>query len=219
MSTPWQPILTGAQLAAADGLIGELLERVLKDAARTDLPPGLSIGKAGLALALAETARARRSSVLAERAEQVLVEAMESISNGALELSLFGGLCGVGWAIEQLRAMGPTELEGSEDLDELVATAIERWSGTFDLVSGVSGIAVYALTRSAPAAERARGAAVHWLERSARNDEAGAFWVKPGMDGRDLGVARGLPGVINVLARLDSAGSGNARGLVNFGHK
>jgi hypothetical protein len=139
---------------------------------------------------------------------------------GATQLSLYGGLAGIGWTLcHVLESDAESGLAVIDDalLDVL---AIERWPGAHDLVQGLVGLGVYFLERiaqgQAPIARDGLARVVHHLERMATRTDDGATWhtalaILPASlanefpDGYfDCGVAHGVPGTIAMLGRAAS---------------
>ena len=138
------------------------------------------------------------------------------------EAALFEGRTGVSWVLAHLDGrvfeLGDDDPNAAMDsaLLELLETPIE----CFDLVSGLTGLGVYALERlPRPAAQRALERIVGHLEDLAEVDGGGARWFTPAAllspDARslsphghwDLGMAHGGAGVVAFLAHVRAAGA------------
>jgi len=163
---------------------------------------------------------------------QCCVERLNSGIEAANEydLSLFGGLSGLGWTVEHVASLliNPTDDGGTkcviaetEDLNEQIDTALlghlrERPRNfPFDLISGLVGFGVYFLERW-PSQTACEGLALvgEQLTRRAEHSPDGATWLTEprflpdwqradSPNGHyDLGVAHGIPGVLYLLAQL-----------------
>ena len=149
--------------------------------------------------------------------------------------SLYQGLAGVLWSAEHL--LDGLGYESGSDLSDgpclanrLIAKYLERitdkgrrssgfegWSGHYDLVSGLTGLGVFALERPyEPCRRELIEAIVGWLDAHAEHLPDGITWRTPNdfvlaETGRqsvhpvyNLGVAHGVPGIIAFLGRVYS---------------
>lgn len=153
-------------------------------------------------------------------AEAALDRAVQAVAEQRMSASFMQGFPGVAWAIEHLgQNDGADDGNGAVD-DALVALLdVPRWSGPYDLVSGLVGLGVYGLARrhtgsgrkvAELAFERLRGGSepadggVTWftppelIPPSARERVPGGYY--------NLGLAHGVPGVVAFLAHAHRAG-------------
>jgi hypothetical protein len=127
---------------------------------------------------------------------------------------LFGGLAGLGWAVEHVirqlnrfRASSNRDsratdgLNGDTDAALLLELQRGRWRGSYDLVSGLTGIGSYFLKRlPAPNAKVGLELVLAHLEAA-----AGPATILNGK----LGVANGLAGLLYLLSEAAAAGVGS----------
>ena len=192
--------------ALLDSITSELLDDVALDAA----------------LFLAQRGEAEQNPRWMKRAIEHLNTAI--LSADALystrTFHLFGGLSGLGWAIEhlmrqlnRLRASKNRQGRATEGLNDDTDTALllelqrGRWIGSYDLGSGLTGVGTYFLKRlPAPKARLGLELVLAHLEAAA---PATIF------DGKQ-GVADGLAGVLYLLSEAAAVkvGSPGTRGLL-----
>ncbi len=141
-------------------------------------------------------------------------------SGGAQRIALYGGLSGATWVLAHI-----TDDDDGEHapLDEAIFDALRRdmpWTGDYDLIAGLSGIAVMYLERLRAGSARATAALAHVvfeLDQLAVRDGDAITWFTPvallprwqaetAPEGYfNFGVAHGVPGTIAVLARIATA--------------
>jgi lantibiotic biosynthesis protein len=200
----WCPIvdrpLRARTVAAIDRLAGMLREPDARASA------SLALGDAGTAVLFAYLARAGYPVRGAGRVARRYAErAAAAVATTAMPLGLFGGAAGVAWMLQHLRGR---ELPGADvcaDFDAVLLRAVARgaFDGTYDLVSGLAGIGIYALERR----DRALLAAVvdRLAARSVEHD-GGAVWIAAGSDVVDVGTAHGIAGIVAVLGQAHAVG-------------
>jgi lantibiotic modifying enzyme len=169
----------------------------------------------------------------AERAAQLVEKAAETLAVQPLPPNLYTGFAGVAWAMEHLRGRlfeeDSEEDDPVQEIDEALSVPLQRspWMGDYDLITGLVGLAVYALERlPRPAAVGLLSSIVDRLSERADISEEGAAWfTKPEelpewqrefhpRGSYNLGVAHGLPAVVAVLAGAVAAGIEKARPLL-----
>lgn len=248
MRQSWRPILSGASRSGAVEAIGGI-ERATRLDSHRAIEPGLSSGLAGRLLlecylaeagqlpagvlvpTLARALRAIEQDVLAPGLFAGLAGVGWTLAHLRSRATAIRAGCGVGTkeaadgvyesqAIEILEHPDAVEdllRQVDEALGEFVSTLAEP--SEFDLISGTTGITVYAL-------ERSRGRApiplvdlcISRLLTTVDRSRGGARWYSPPevlhrrsrarfeTGHYDLGVAHGLPGVISVLASARQLG-------------
>jgi hypothetical protein len=151
-----------------------------------------------------------------DRSGAALADAVASLAHSRVHADLFGGTTALGWAIAHLTSGDMTELTCGR-IDAALLEQIRTWSGTYDLVAGVTGIGVYALERGEAGRPLAH-AVLDFLQRAAVPRPLGCAWHTPAshLPGWqqetaptgywNLGMAHGSPGVIALLARFVAAG-------------
>jgi len=199
----WQPVVDGnlrAQALAAAAEIARAL-RVPTDLqtdsgeSRASLPGG----HAGLALLFAYLAEADVGDHdFPEVAIRYLESAIAAASDDDIGPALHGGLTGTAWTVEHLRARwfnSDDDPNGDVDSALLACVSQSPWHGSYDLISGLVGIGVYALERlpgrplagsSATRSSRDSGSpsrvstAIEILEQITSRFEEMAVWVPGG---------------------------------------
>jgi hypothetical protein len=178
---------------------------------------------ADLALVHAYLARAQGTLEHVRRATEFLDAAIDGA--GALRApGLHGGFCGVAWTVEHLRAalFDGTAGDPNEDVDHVLLELLtDAWTGPYDLIGGLVGLAVYAAERLANGSTTELPTAiatqlVTWGQRAAwmtppellardQRELAPGGW-------RNLGVAHGIPGAAVVLSWADATDLQGSRG-------
>ena len=206
---PQRPLLSGALRDEAHQLAGRLSTTLRPVAAAGPGDASLASGSAGLAVCSSQFGRTRADQEAAEAALAHLEVAVDAVVASTLGSSLYSGFVGVAWAVELVdRLLGSGGEDASGDIDEALARLLRRYpeDAPYDLTSGLTGLGVYALAcwPRLGAVQSARGV-VEQLDRRARQDGDGIFWMSPqraDLPRRvDLGVAHGIAGVIAFLAR------------------
>jgi lantibiotic modifying enzyme len=204
----WSALLQGEPAEHAKSVVAEIVSEL--EGHPLSVEPGLK-GDASIALLLAQCRRPTASY----RLEGALRQILEHPST----ISLFSGISGVAWLLDQFAHRESAE----ELLSHLDATIwqyldISQWNERFDLVSGLAGAGVYAATRSSSTDYRLTERILSHFEAAAVADEAGVRWRTSARflpEARraafphgvvDLGVAHGVPGVIGMLGHFVDAG-------------
>jgi lantibiotic biosynthesis protein len=152
------------------------------------------------------------------------------ILEGASELhdfDLYQGLAGVGWLLHHFKTLDTSnELQLAPDCcadvdDILIELAgSPGWQHHYDLISGLVGIGVYALSHpDLGVGARLFGCVIDRLVETSESDQCGTSWrtptrLLPSVDERmrypngnfNLGIAHGIPGVIALLGKGLSKG-------------
>jgi hypothetical protein len=192
---------------------------------------GLAAGLTGIALAHVALERVFPAAGHTQRAEEAITESIERLGKETLGPDLYAGFAGVAWVIDQLAGNGEEE-DGCSVIDDALAQYLDHapWTETYDLISGLVGIGIYALDRlprkKAAAlidavvghlAETADHAPPHAHKRNGNGKARGRghkelswrsnpLWIpeqyrKNTMDW-NLGLAHGVPAVIAFLGRV-----------------
>lgn len=223
-TTSWQPILTGSLREKAWMTIDDIAAAL--EAVPAQRPQRSAERFAAEALLRGYLARVQPAARHHERRQQAGEGALEAVASTRLGFALHGGFTFVGWVTEHLDALtadaaGQGDEDSCEALDDalLGLLRVERWAFTYDLISGLVGIGVYALERlPRPAARACLERVVDHLLATAEHTTAGATWrtrpeLMPSKDRQawpagyyNLGVAHGVPAVIALLAAARSHG-------------
>jgi lantibiotic modifying enzyme len=183
----------------------------------------LAGGTAGLAVFYGYLSRVSSSARDERRASRFLAEADDAVATVTMAPSLYDGFTGVAWATAHLDEKLSDGDGGyaTDSVDDALNDYVNRpgWDGEYDLVSGLVGLAVYALERlPARAAVECLEGIVDRLGEIAETAREGMTWFTPPdhlpdwqrnrcPDGYyNLGLAHGVPGVIAVLASTCAAG-------------
>ena len=223
---PWEPILDGTQrdraLEAIEAVADATLEcswdptRHASD--RNADAASLAAGRAGVALLHGYLSLAgHRRAHHAHSALDLLDAAAVALEHTAMTAGLYGGFTGIAWADAHLTSRLPADAD--DDRHDAVDQAVEHhlsqapWPGDYDLISGLTGLGVYALERrQSPRGEPMFARVVEQLALMAERQGRGVTWHRsPRLHLTaaraaeypsgyyDLGVAHGAPGVIALL--------------------
>ncbi len=230
----WQPVLEGADLKRARGIIGEI-EAVLCDPPPAWTPQeaseevqkvsnaSLADGWAGLAVFYGYLHHACPDKGYDERAISFLEGSIAIIGALPTQPSLYSGFTGVAWTIEHLQGSCLTEEDEdpNESIDQNMQSFLEisPWPGDYDLISGLVGFGVYALERwRRPSGARLLEIVIDRLDEIARRKDEGITWFTPpellpehqrkkATEGYyNLGLAHGMPAVIALLGMTHATG-------------
>lgn len=190
--------------------------------------PSLGGGHAGYALFFACLHQHRPAQGFDERALAHIDRAIELLASAQTLASLYSGFTGVAWVVERLQHLLGLEPDDelNAEIDQTLCEYLDQspWLRQFDLISGLAGYAVYALSRlPRPLAVTCLERVVDRLAELAEERPEGITWHTPAEhlwpetrddfpEGYDnLGVAHGVPGVIAVLAQICAAGIARAK--------
>lgn len=234
MTGNWQPLLEGPDAEQVSEAVHEIAAALPEADSLTQEARGASLaaGQAGLALFYSYLALAENDEAQADRAAALLDGAVEALATTPLPPMLYVGFPGVAWVAEHLqgRLFEPGDDDPNLDVDEALLGALDRspWPGDYDLITGLTGLGVYALERlpRRSAAACLEKIVEQLAERSERRPE-GVTWFTPPErlpqwqreihpNGYyNLGVAHGVPAVVTLLAGAAAAGLDRARPLLD----
>ena len=224
-----EPLLSGEARRDAMRVLRDLSAVFLATHPAAVRNPTFADGLAGIAVVHAALDAVLPNVGHMRRADAALEAAIRGVAAKPLGPSLLDGFPGIAWVAATLGRANADELR---PIDEALETALDRahWRGSFDLVSGLSGIGVYALEGPPRTATRRLIARVlERLEESARRPPActthgekradrlawrterrwsPAAARRAGRGRWNLGVAHGTPGVVALLGRIVSADVG-----------
>lgn len=196
---------------------------------REQLGMSLAGGSAGTALFFGHLSRLPGFERWQARSHQQLEAAIQALRPGTAP-SLFGGYVGVAWTIEHLtrEVFGRDSEDPNADVDAALLQILEagRWGRRLDLVSGITGIGLYALDRAErPSSRRILQHILLELDALTTGDGRFQSWLTPAHllspwaaasspEGHfDLGMAHGVPGILALLAGIHAAGIGRGKAL------
>lgn len=238
MDSNWRPLLEGPQADQALRTVREIADALptVDDPKAEFRQASLAGGRAGEALFYAYLALHTGEEAAAELAAERLDQSVEALANTPMSPSFYSGFPGVAWTLEHLQRrlfesdpepadIAEEEEEAAADpfleIDEALLGPLARspWTGEYDLISGLSGLGVYALERlpRPTAATMLERIVDRFAELAERRDDGVAWFTQPERlpdwqrelhprGNYNLGVAHGLPGVLPVLAGACAAG-------------
>lgn len=232
----WRPLLEGDLARRALHAVEDVARALESYTPADDLRfPALG-GAAGEAVLHAYLALHNGGDQQAERAAARLETAAEALATTVMPPGLYSGFSGVAWVSEHLQARlfepDPEDDDPNREIDQ----ALLDYLGTlteadeYDLISGVTGLGVYARERLAcPSGALLLERVVDHLAAQAETGPEGTAWFTPpsrlpewqrelhpqGL--YNLGVAHGIPGVVALLAIACQGGvaAGRARPLLD----
>ena len=234
----WTTLLDGALREQALHAVDEIAQ-ALSDCKELE-GPSLSGGLAGRAFLFAELERGRPHHGHLGHAERLIQQATVALEQQPLLPWLHGGFAGIAWSVEQLGTLGVASVDDMGEIDDVLRelTARHPWHGEYDLIRGLVGLGVYALSRlPRPAAVSSLEDVVARLDERATKDSTGVSWWTPPhhlpphqrslypQGYFNMGAAHGIPAVVALLALIARAGvsehkarelaSGGARWLLS----
>jgi hypothetical protein len=173
-------------------------------------------GPSGLALTNGVVARALQDHSFSERAERLLQVSIDMAASTPLVSGYLSSFASLGFVTDYLSRLvdGAAYADGA-DIDEIVAGILDREADRLrlDLLGGLVGAGVYALSRTTPAADDCIRIVIRELRTRAVECADGMFWFRSGRFTSeyeqthfgnaviDLGVAHGLAGIIGFLGQ------------------
>jgi lantibiotic modifying enzyme len=219
----WRPLLENEEREQAWDAIRDIASGLRETVERVTVAsdPSLNDGTAGMAVFYAHLAAATGEEEWSDCAGRLVEQAIDAVADRPLTPWLHGGFAGVGWALKHIEPMLFEEPDEDDAISEWLAAALEPpvQRGDFDLISGLTGYAVYALEAlPRPAAARVIDRVLERLAEIGEAADGGFTWFTPPnmlpewQLGRvphgyyNLGVAHGVPGVISMLASCAASG-------------
>jgi hypothetical protein len=223
----WQPLIVDpVRRAAISEVIVEIVDAVA--AWRRDQPTS-SDDDTDYATLRIYTATDDTVPDLEDETGEALASAITKLEHNHAP-GLFGGAARVAFAVGHLSSGDDADL-ACEMIERSLLRFLGQPTETYDLITGLVGIAVPVLQRIAdrkasPSSEPVARGILDQLERLARPMDTGLSWHTPAAllpewqrvqapDGyTNLGLAHGIPGVVAILARYIAAGVDAARARV-----
>ena len=193
----------------------------------------LSAGSAGIALFYGYLASATKDARASDICVSLLERAIEAVAKLPASEGLYDGFTGVAWSIHHLSEFvlpGVAADDTCDQIDEYLADWLsEDWhSHQVDLISGLTGIGVYSLSRLPRETARiCLEQVINRLALASVRDDVGRAWTssvnEPWAPNRpwvqdhyfNVGMAHGLAGVIGFLGQAAAAGNTRAPQLLN----
>jgi hypothetical protein len=197
----WEPILDGELAERAWASVHAIAD----DLATASHPP------CDLALCWSYLAPALGDDRSAEREDVAMAGLVAAITRGSSTLGLYEGVVNVAWTAAHTADGVDDFLVEVDALLINVLRGTKRWTGVYDLISGLVGFGVYFLERDHT---EGLGLVVDQLISCADRGDAGANWYTRAEhlppiqrtqfpDGYiNCGIAHGVPGVIALLSRI-----------------
>ena len=225
---PWKPLLTGDEADRAISVareVGDALARVDEK----EVGPSLAGGAAGIGLFYAALGQATGDEKATETALSLLDYVAEQVGTAEqFDPTFYGSHVGAGFAYAVLEGTLIEPDDGDSDIDEMVSRllGVSPWIN-YDLIHGVVGLGVYALTRLPRAQAREQVlATIERLRETAKETPEGlSWWTDPKVvtpqraemyptGYYDYCLAHGNAGVVGFLARAVTAGIEEARPML-----
>ena len=217
----WRPLLEGDLAIRSLQAVEDVARALESYTPPADNPrhPSLSGGAAGEAVFHTYLSLHNGDEHQAERAATLLDTAAQALATTVMPPGLYSGFSGVAWAAEHLQARlfepDPEGDDSNREIDEALLAYLDTLTelDEYDLISGLTGIGVYARERLAyPSGATLLERVVDRLVRQAETGPEGTAWFTPpdrlpewqreihpkGL--YNLGVAHGIPAVVALLA-------------------
>jgi hypothetical protein len=216
----WRPLLEGDLATRSLQAVEDVARALESYTPPADDPryPSLSRGAAGEAVLHSYLALHNGDEHQAERAATLLDTAAQALATTVMPPGLYSGFSGVAWAVEHLQAhLFEPDPEGDDlrEIDEAILAYMDTLTelDEYDLISGLTGLGVYARERlSHPSGATLLERVVDRLVQQAETGPEGTAWFTPpdrlpewqreihpkGL--YNLGVAHGIPAVVALLA-------------------
>ena len=230
----WQPILKGSLADAAQRAVDAIVKDIGALDGQVQRPVDLC-ERALLFAYLANSNPHAGWEERAVTCLNLTIEKVSAVPYQFFSLGLYGGMAGIGWIIEHVSrllerdeprlAVQSEETDPEEDaiaeIDQLIISRLNDgpWQGHYDLINGLTGLGIYFLERL-PRDFAVRGIqlVLNALERVAQSSSTGITWFTPpalllgpqlenNPNGYyNLGVAHGVPGIIQFLGEVVAHG-------------
>lgn len=199
--------------------LGRLLEMTIDDAdlrrevnlyvsslpnPRRNQSVSLNGGAAGLALFLYEASDFVGEQSLLDISLQHLASGVELLNEQEISTSLYRGLPGFGWVLQHIASTVQIEWaeEALDDIDNALTEAVKSAPAhiNIDLVDGLAGLLIYALSRPHRASAKALLDSLIWRCSDMFSANSGTETAISAWGTTDLGVAHGTPGLLAALS-------------------
>jgi lantibiotic modifying enzyme len=231
-SPAWAPLCDGPLGDAARAAIADIAA-ALRD---TEVADSTLTGHAGIALLYGYLLQVDPDERWQAALEFHLDRAIDGATIQPLPPALHGGFAGTAWVLQHVQdgdgcdGADAAGTDSGAEVDDAIRALVARpWTGPYDLIAGLVGLAVYALERlPRPGAIEILGHVVDRLGEQARETAGGlTWWSDPRFIGPasaehpdgyyNLGLAHGVPGAIAVLGHACAvdATRGRARPLLD----
>lgn len=207
---------------------GEVVLAIAQDLSNPDvskaLPLDLACGTAGRAIFFCMLQRVMPDARWRRALDSLVDRIFEGLPQAMLHQGLYSGIAGVGWSVEFLAKNSGTLDLSPEATDEIAQCLLDfvRQSGPdvdYDLISGLAGIAVFALElRNKGLRKALLDGVIDALDRRSDSAHTGLRWKSPTYattknpdNVYNLGLAHGAPGVIATLSQVHCQGHRNPR--------
>jgi class I lanthipeptide synthase len=223
MSNRWRPVLERDVRQSALDTVASIA-RELRHARVRDST--LAMGQSGIALLFAYLGQ-HHEGADEEFGLRLSGQAAHAVAHRRMSASFYSGFTGVGWATIHSKKL--LNLDGpypNREIDRALGLHLRRspWRGEYDLVSGLTGLGVYALEAlpNSGAVTLLKRIVAH-LDKSAERSGESFTWLSrpdlPSADWRNsypngcynLGLAHGVPGVIALLGRICATSENSLR--------
>jgi hypothetical protein len=240
MTECWRPILADECGSRAMRVLADIVAAIVagspeRESTASQQVEALAAGPPGEAILLEYVGRRAQLggvdvSTYRQFAMARLVAAAEALRSSYSDLGLLSGFTGTAWTISHFSREGAIPSDGCAETLSAVDQALLRrltrpWRRSYDLVSGLTGIGVYALERAPSEESRLLlNSVVSVLEAESTQCDDGVYWAtrtgaacSGALRARfpegyvDLGVAHGVAGAVGFLARAVESGTVTSR--------
>ncbi|MFN7957251.1 MAG: lanthionine synthetase C family protein [Holophagaceae bacterium] len=213
----WSPILTGDRASKARSIIQKTVQEIM---ALHPPPchPGVATGYAGLALGFHYLNQCQPENDFKAVSEKFLNLAVDHVARHASSTSLFSGFTGVAWVLAYIQKDMLHEIHDScTEIDKIIINYIKNKNKPleYDLIDGLVGLGIYAIERFPKMSGKILlDAVLSELIRRKIHLDGGFTWLTPPellpewqkkqapLGYYNLGLAHGVPGVINLIGRV-----------------
>lgn len=214
----WTPILQGEDALVFSGVLNELTILLAEASEAGEFQGGLATGPAGGALLFHYLELAFPGTGHRVVSDRFLATAVRDLSTTAYGSSLYAGIAGISWMVDHIASA--KDEDPNLEVDEVLKALLSHpWNGDYDLISGLTGLGIYALERQRKKSGREllRLVIDHLYDLKLSTNDGYSWatmpeylpeWQKALFPNGyyNLGVAHGVPAVITFLAGAVVAG-------------